>query len=102
MSSTSAFQDNGLVVRDPDSLTLVLLGKEVHLDISVADDQWHHVAITWSSQSGNYVSYRDGVKKAGASNLEKGQVCRFVKCKKKAKLYTLGILIKHFVSSKTR
>jgi len=51
----------------------VVLGKEANLDISVTDDQWHHVAITWSSQSGLYAGYKDGIKVAGGT-LEKDQV----------------------------
>lgn len=64
-------------MRDPDSLTLVLLGKEAHLDIDVADDQWHHVALTWSSHTGEYTSYRDGALKAKDVDLKKGQVFRY-------------------------
>ena len=52
----------------------MVLGKEAHLDIDVADDQWHHVAITWSSHTGQYTSYRDGALKSSDVNLEKGQV----------------------------
>ena len=59
-----------MVIRDPDSLTLVVLGKEAHLDISVTDDQWHHVAITWSGQTGKYVGYKDGIKIAANDDSE--------------------------------
>lgn len=60
--SEESFQDNGFVIRDPDNLALVLLGEEAGLDIAVTDDQWHHVAITWSSQNGRYRGYKDGLK----------------------------------------
>eukprot|EP00111_Clytia_hemisphaerica_P006027 TCONS_00017431-protein len=68
-----SFQDNGLVIRDPDSLTLVLFGEEAHLDMSVTDDRWHHVAVTWSSQSGKYFGYKDGIEVANG-NIKKDQV----------------------------
>lgn len=63
-----------MVIRDPDSLTLILFGQEAHLDISVTDDQWHHVAITWDSRSGNYVGYKDGIKFSVGNDFEKGKV----------------------------
>ena len=66
--------DNAVVLRDPESFILLVMGKEVPTDVSVNDGEWHHVAVTWSSASGSYASYQDGLKMSEGSNFQMGQV----------------------------
>ena len=66
--------DNALVLRDPESFILLVMGKEIETEVSVNDGQWHHVAITWSSASGSFASYQDGLKIAEGTNFQRGQV----------------------------
>ena len=65
-----------MVIRDPDSLSLVILNEEAALEISVTDDQWHHLAVSWSAQNGKYLGYKDGMKVAEGT-LKKGNVMCF-------------------------
>ena len=71
---TDSFVDNALVLRDPESFILLVMGKEVATQITVNDGEWHHVAVTWSSASGSFVSYQDGLKIAEGTNFQRGQV----------------------------
>jgi len=68
-----SFVDNALVLRDPESFILLVMGKEVETEVSVNDGEWHHVAITWSSASGSFASYQDGLKIAEGTNFQRGQ-----------------------------
>lgn len=69
-----SFVDNALVLRDPNSFIMMVMGKEIETGISVNDGQWHHVALTWSSASGSFASYQDGLKIAETTNFQMGQV----------------------------
>ena len=61
-------------------LTLVIMGDETPINITAADDQWHHVAVTWSSATGHYKAYRDGLKILDESGFQKGAVSSFYNC----------------------
>lgn len=61
-------------------LTLVIMGDETPINITAADDQWHHVAVTWSSATGHYKAYRDGLKIVDESGFQKGAVSSFYNC----------------------
>lgn len=61
-------------------LTLVIMGDETPINITAADNQWHHVAVTWSSTKGHYKAYRDGLKIVDESDFQKGEVSSFYDC----------------------
>ena len=70
--------DNAIVLRDPESFILLVMGKEIETQVSVNDGEWHHVAVTWSSASGSFVSYQDGLKIAEGTNFQMGQVRLYI------------------------
>lgn len=53
--------DNEFLIRDARNLTIQITGDEgVQTGIDVADNNWHHVAISWSSATGEIRGYLDG------------------------------------------
>lgn len=65
--------DNALALRDVNNLLLVVMGEEVETNISVADDQWHHVAVSWSARSGSYKAYKDGLPVSQGVGFKQGK-----------------------------
>eukprot|EP00795_Rhopilema_esculentum_P000716 gene716-10430_t len=65
--------DNALVVRDPESFIMVIMGKEIESGVSVNDGNWHHVAFSWSSGTGSFAAYQDGLKISESVEFQKGQ-----------------------------
>uniref|UniRef100_A0A672I2P8 Si:dkey-14o18.2 n=1 Tax=Salarias fasciatus TaxID=181472 RepID=A0A672I2P8_SALFA len=43
--------------------------KAVTLPITLTDDKWHHVCVTWATRDGTWEAYQDGVKKGSGQNL---------------------------------
>lgn len=50
------------------------MGEEIPTAISASDDQWHHVALTWSNTKGSYMAYKDGLLITQGDNAQKGKV----------------------------
>ena len=73
-----SFVDNALVVRDPESFIMVIMGKEIESGVSVNDGNWHHVAFSWSSGTGSFAAYQDGLKISQTVEFQKGQVLQTV------------------------
>ena len=48
-------------------------GEKVITDVTANDDKWHHVAVTWTSDSGDWKMYRDGELKDQDKGLANGQ-----------------------------
>ncbi|XP_002732579.2 uncharacterized protein LOC100370097 [Saccoglossus kowalevskii] len=47
---------------DYNDFTLFIRGQMLsYTKVSVVDDQWHHICVTWQSHGGNYQLYKDGV-----------------------------------------
>ncbi|XP_065668355.1 sushi, von Willebrand factor type A, EGF and pentraxin domain-containing protein 1 isoform X2 [Hydra vulgaris] len=65
--------DNALVLGNMNHVMLNIMGEEAPTNISVADGSWHHVAIVWSSKSGKYQTFKDGIKIAEDINFQKGK-----------------------------
>ena len=63
-----------MVLQDPDSFLLTIMGKTTETKVSVNDGGWHHVAVTWSSNTGSYASYQDGIKMNEGSGFQAKQV----------------------------
>jgi hypothetical protein len=59
-------QENGLVLKDYGNLAIQINNQTGYTGGRLNDGHWHHVAITWKSDHGRWVYYRDGkeVKRA--------------------------------------
>eukprot|EP00794_Sanderia_malayensis_P007132 gene7132-7937_t len=67
-----SFVDNALALQDPDAFLLTIMGKELETHVSVGDGEWHHVAVTWSSATGSYAAFQDGIQVHQGSNFQSG------------------------------
>mmetsp|Transcript_12643 Transcript_12643/g.29070 ORF Transcript_12643/g.29070 Transcript_12643/m.29070 type:complete len:448 (-) Transcript_12643:63-1406(-) len=54
--------DNELLIYNTKSLYLYVGQSHASMGFGIADGKWHHVAVTWRSDTGAYVSYHNGVK----------------------------------------
>ena len=43
------------------SFVFYVNGNEVITDVTANDDHWHHIALTWTSEGGEWKMYGDGV-----------------------------------------
>lgn len=54
--------DNALVLTDYANFELTVNNISVSLDFSANDGEWHHVAVTWASSTGQWIAYKDGAE----------------------------------------
>ena len=52
--------DNTLVMNDYSDFRLVINNEATTLGFGVNDGEWHHVAVTWTSTTGLWKTYKDG------------------------------------------
>ena len=68
-------QDNALALQDYSGFNLFVNNKTVYTGLKVNDGQWHHVAVTWESARGKWLSYKDGVEiKSSTQAFQQGEV----------------------------
>lgn len=53
-------QDNALVIQDYGAFELHINNKKLFIGTSANDGKWHHVAVTWDSNGGKWIFYKDG------------------------------------------
>ncbi|XP_070563038.1 LOW QUALITY PROTEIN: sushi, von Willebrand factor type A, EGF and pentraxin domain-containing protein 1-like [Ptychodera flava] len=53
--------DNTLVITDYNGFVLYVNGNGTVTDATANDNTWHHIAATWTSESGQWLIYKDGV-----------------------------------------
>ena len=56
----------------------VVNSEKIVTDVTADDNRWHHIAVTWTSDTGHWKMYRDGILK-DEGHLAKGQV---IECKR--------------------
>ena len=54
--------DNAFTLTDYKGFNLVINNDTQPLEIDANDGEWHHIAVTWSSSNGLWITYKDGVK----------------------------------------
>lgn len=54
--------DNALVLTDYSDFDLTINNVTANLDMPTNDGEWHHIAVTWSSASGTWIAYKDGLE----------------------------------------
>eukprot|EP00294_Goniomonas_avonlea_P008221 CAMPEP_0114551600 /NCGR_PEP_ID=MMETSP0114-20121206/6691_1 /TAXON_ID=31324 /ORGANISM="Goniomonas sp, Strain m" /LENGTH=708 /DNA_ID=CAMNT_0001736447 /DNA_START=1 /DNA_END=2127 /DNA_ORIENTATION=- len=64
--------DNELLVYNTHKLALYVGQQARNLGFGISDGKWHHVAVTWQSSNGRWVSYLDGRRKSSGQGLRKG------------------------------
>ena len=52
--------DNALVLNDYSNFRLVINNKTANLGFDANDGEWHHVAVTWTSTTGLWKTFKDG------------------------------------------
>uniref|UniRef100_A0A3B4F0L4 GATA zinc finger domain-containing protein 14-like n=1 Tax=Pundamilia nyererei TaxID=303518 RepID=A0A3B4F0L4_9CICH len=50
-------------------MELLINDKAATLPITMTDEKWHHVCVTWSTRDGVWEAYQDGAKKGTGQNL---------------------------------
>uniref|UniRef100_A0A668UTR3 Pentraxin (PTX) domain-containing protein n=1 Tax=Oreochromis aureus TaxID=47969 RepID=A0A668UTR3_OREAU len=50
-------------------MELLINDKAATLPITMTDEKWHHVCVTWSTRDGVWEAYQDGAKKGSGQNL---------------------------------
>lgn len=60
VSYASESDTSDFVIFDPSNLQITISGRKIETDVSVNDGQWHHVAVTWNSASGDLNLAKDG------------------------------------------
>ncbi|XP_064481560.1 sushi, von Willebrand factor type A, EGF and pentraxin domain-containing protein 1-like isoform X2 [Ornithodoros turicata] len=63
-SGLNKILDNAFTLSDPNRLLLYFYQNSTDTGIAANDNRWHHCALTWSSETGVWVFYWDGAKKA--------------------------------------
>ncbi|KAK3736370.1 hypothetical protein QZH41_006145 [Actinostola sp. cb2023] len=53
-------QDNALAIQDCSGLNLIINNKTAYLGVDINDGAWHHLAVTWQSNSGIWKTFLDG------------------------------------------
>ena len=54
--------DNALFLSDYSDFTLSINNDTQPLRFDANDGEWHHVAVTWTSSTGLWIAYKDGVE----------------------------------------
>ena len=54
--------DNALYLNDYSNFNLAINNQTQPLEFSANDGEWHHIAITWTSTTGLWTVFKDGVK----------------------------------------
>ncbi|XP_037639993.1 neuronal pentraxin-1 isoform X1 [Sebastes umbrosus] len=64
-------QSNELVLIEwgNNPMELLIDDKAVTLPLSLADEKWHHICVTWSTRDGQWEAYQDGVQRGSGINL---------------------------------
>lgn len=52
--------DNALVLNDYSNFRLVINNETTTLGFDANDGEWHHVAVTWTSTTGLWKTFKDG------------------------------------------
>lgn len=53
-------QDNALVIQDCGAFALDINNEKLFIGTSANDGKWNHVAITWDSNGGKWIFYKNG------------------------------------------
>lgn len=61
--------DNAFTIIDYSGLVVWINGKFIVTEVKINDGLWHHVCITWTSETGDYFIYVDSHVKANGSGL---------------------------------
>ena len=58
----SYVDDNALFLNDYSNFNLAINNETQSLEFDANDGEWHHVVVTWTSSSGLWIAYKDGVE----------------------------------------
>ena len=53
-------QDNALVIQDYGAFELHINNEKLFIGTSANDGKWNHVAVTWDSNGGKWIFYKNG------------------------------------------
>ncbi|XP_070564995.1 neurogenic locus notch homolog protein 1-like isoform X2 [Ptychodera flava] len=69
-------QPNALALYDCRNLKLVVVDELLVTTVSLNDGTWHHICVTWSSASGDWRIYKDGVSEKSGTGFQRGGVIK--------------------------
>ncbi|XP_078539689.1 neuronal pentraxin receptor [Lissotriton helveticus] len=64
-------QPNEIVLIEwgPNPMELIINDKATQLPVTLKDNAWHHVCISWTTRDGMWAAFQDGVKRGSRENL---------------------------------
>jgi len=62
VQNSGKVDDNALFLNDYSNFNLAINNETQSLEFDANDGEWHHVAVTWTSVTGLWKAFKDGVE----------------------------------------
>ncbi|XP_077983821.1 sushi, von Willebrand factor type A, EGF and pentraxin domain-containing protein 1-like [Glandiceps talaboti] len=67
-------EDNTILLSYYDNFKLTINGEDAYTDSEVADNEWHHVVVTWANEGGRWQFYMDGVVQSSGEHFQEDSI----------------------------